>query len=113
MVKKTNMYAIQNGRTFKHTNNQEIEHFIGLHIMMGCLKYPRVRLYWDTALHIDLFVNSMSRERFFQLRSHFHVVNNLEKPIDFKDKFYKVRPIYDCLKNRCLELELENELCVR
>ncbi|XP_047115781.1 piggyBac transposable element-derived protein 3-like [Schistocerca piceifrons] len=69
-------------------------------------------MYWDSALHLDLFVESMSRERFFQLRSNFHVVDNLARPENCKDKLYKVRPIYDCIRRRCLELQIEEELCV-
>ncbi|XP_049799089.1 piggyBac transposable element-derived protein 2-like [Schistocerca nitens] len=54
MVEKTNMYALQHGKTFTPTNVTEIKAFLGLHIIMGCLKYPRVRMYWDSALHLDL-----------------------------------------------------------
>ncbi|XP_049945878.1 piggyBac transposable element-derived protein 3-like isoform X1 [Schistocerca serialis cubense] len=112
MVEKTNMYALQHGKTFTPTNVTEIKAFLGLHIIMGCLKYPRVRMYWDSALHLDPFVESMSRERFFQLRSNFHVIDNFARPENCKDKFYKVRPIYDCIRRRCLELQTEEELCV-
>ncbi|XP_049838050.1 uncharacterized protein LOC126282435 [Schistocerca gregaria] len=45
MVEKTNMYALLHGKTFTPTNVMEIKAFLGLHIIMGCLKYPRVRMY--------------------------------------------------------------------
>ncbi|KAG5877019.1 hypothetical protein JTB14_011938 [Gonioctena quinquepunctata] len=54
----------------------------------------------------------MSRDRFFQLRSCLHMVNNLEKPEKNVDKLYKVRHLIDVIRTRCLELQLEEELCV-
>ncbi|KAG5888960.1 hypothetical protein JTB14_026786 [Gonioctena quinquepunctata] len=53
----------------------------------------------------------MSRDLFLQLRSYLRVVNNLEKPENCVDKLYKVRPLIDVIR-RCLELRLEEELCV-
>lgn len=113
MSEMTNIYAMQSDKTkFKPTTPEEIEILFGLHIMMGTLKFPRVRLYWDTTTKFHLFVDNMSRDRFFELRSNLHLFNNLEKPSTCNDKFFKVRPIYEALRNRCLELPTEENLCV-
>lgn len=61
-------------------------------------------------MDIGLFRNTLSRDSFFQLRSNLHVVNNLEGPAGDKDVFYKVRPLYDSIRKRCLELSLEENL---
>lgn len=37
MAEMTNMYALQQGKTFKNCNSEEIRNFFGLHIMMSCL----------------------------------------------------------------------------
>lgn len=112
MAEYTNMYALQQNISIKQTNSAEIKSLFGLHIAIGSLKFPRVRLFWDTALRINLFHETMTRDRFFQLRSNLHCVNNLEKPENCNDKMYKVRPLFDAVRNRCLELHLEENLCI-
>ncbi|KAG5896871.1 hypothetical protein JTB14_017685 [Gonioctena quinquepunctata] len=71
-----------------------------------------IRMYWDKFFGIGIFLENMSRDRFFQLRSCLHLVNNLEKPENCVDKLYKVRPLIDVKRKRCLELQLEEELYV-
>nr|CAD7446340.1 unnamed protein product [Timema bartmani] len=112
MAGMTNIYAIQAGTNgFKPTTTTELETLIGLHIVMGTLKFPRVRMYWDTTLKMELFMNSRSRDRFFQLGTNLHLVDNMRIPPDNKDTFFKVRPIYD-VRNCCLELHVEEYLAV-
>gem|GEM_PF-6597447 len=105
----TNIYAMQKGVLgFKHNNKEEMEKFIGLHIMMGVLIYPRIELYWSGKLHIKLFTENMSRNRFYQIRTNFYLVNNLDIP---KDNTDKMRPLFNSIRKRCLELPLERDLC--
>jgi len=41
----TNLYSVQKQQSrFKPTDASEIKTFIGIHIIMSCLKYPRIRL---------------------------------------------------------------------
>lgn len=109
----TNLYAIQNTISkFKPTTAQEMKDFIAVHLVMGCLKFPRIRMYWEESTRINVIANNMCRDRFFCLRSNFHVLNNLDIPVGNKDKFIKVRPLYDILKKRCAELPVERNLCV-
>lgn len=54
----------------------------------------------------------MTRDRLFSLRSNLHFINNLDRPIDNKDVFYKVRPINDCIRKRFLELDLSKDLSI-
>ena len=94
MADMTNIYALQRGEisSFKQTTPAELKTLFGLHIIMGTLKFPRVRMFWDTTLKMQLFLDSMSRDRFFQLRTNLHLVNNMDIQADNKDRFYKVRP---------------------
>ncbi|XP_046394005.1 piggyBac transposable element-derived protein 3-like [Ischnura elegans] len=111
MSEKTNMYALQHNISFKPTTPDEIKTLLGLHIMMGVLKYPRVRMYWDSAIGVDIFKHNMARDRFFQLRNNLHLVDILKKPKN-TDRFWKVRPMYEVIRQRCLELDLEKKLCI-
>lgn len=91
---------------FKPTSSGEIRILIGLHLAMGVMKMPRDSMYWDAGMDIGIFRNTMCRDRFFQLWSHLHLVNNLERSAENNDVFYKVRPLYDAMHRRCLELPL-------
>ena len=108
MSDSTNIYAMQSGTLgFKPTSSRELRTLIGLHLAMGVMKMPRVSMYWEAGMDIGIFRNTMIRDRFFQLWSHLHLVNNLERPAENNDVFYKVRPLYDALRRRCLELPLD------
>ena len=112
MTTMTNLYAVQKGNTFKPTNVGEIQTLIGLHIAVGCLKYSQLRMYWNSSIGINLFTDNMSRERFLSLRNSLHLVNILDEPLDCKDKMYKIRPIFEAVRKRCLELDIEQNICV-
>lgn len=109
----TKMYAIQqNNIRFKQCIPEEIETLFGLHIAIGTLRLSRVRMAWNQDIGFNLFLDNMTRDRFFNLRSHLHFVNNLERPPTCKDKFFKVRPIFDAVRNQCLQLTLTRELSI-
>lgn len=110
---KTNMYAQQQNQvSFKPTSASEIKVLFGLHMMMGWIKLPRVSMYWSRLLNLTTFKESMTSERFFQLRTNLHVVNNLDKPADNNDKFYKVRPVLEAVRSRILQFEVEETVSV-
>lgn len=84
--------------------------FVAIHLIMGSLNFPRIRMYWEKTTYINLVAQNMNRNRFFSLRTHFHVVNNLHVPVNNEDKFFKIRPVYDSLKKRCSEIPIEQNL---
>lgn len=89
MVHYTNMYALQKGKPWKNADVREIRIFIGLHIIMGCTKFPRIRMYWNLVIKMNVFVENMNRNRFFALRTNFHVIFNLNINKNNNDKFVK------------------------
>ena len=90
IVYYVNLYAIQNSQTrYKPTNYNEIKRFIGIRFIMGCLKYPRVRLYWENATTVNIIIENMSRDRFFTLRRNFHLIDNTKIPKNNTNKIYK------------------------
>lgn len=113
MAMHTNMYALQQGKTsFKQTTRDEIEVLFGLHVLAGTLKFPRIRMYWNATLKVNVFLENMARDRFFELRTNLHLVDNLQRPPDNKDKFYKVRPIYTAIRKQCNQIQIEESVCV-
>lgn len=112
IVQYTNMYAIQNGTTsFQPTNLSEMKAFFGLTIIAGTLRFPRLSMYWNRKLKVNVFTETMTLKRFFKLRTHVHCVDNLA-PRNSEDKLWKVRPIFDSVLKRCRELDIETNVCV-
>lgn len=113
MAHMTNIYALQSGEisNFKQTTPTELKTLFGLHIIMGTLKFPRVRMYWDTTLIMQLFLDSMSSDRFFQLRTNLQLVNNMDIQLTIKTGFIKFGLyILPCVTD--VELPAEEELAV-
>lgn len=112
MAKFTNMYAVQKGTTFKHTDADEIMKLLGMHILMGVMKFPQVEMYWSNALNITSISSIMSRNRFYSLRTNLHLIDNNTIPNNCDDKFIKVRPIIEAVRKRCCELPVEEIVSV-
>lgn len=113
MAKYTNIYAKQNNKlNFHDTTSSEMKIFVGVHLLIGCLKHTRIRLYWTSDFRVNLIADSISRNRFFELRSTFHVINNNEKPVNNEDKFIKIRPLCDAFLKHCKTLPKNTNLSV-
>lgn len=109
----TNLYAIQKSQTrFKPTSADEIKIVIGIHIIMGSLKLPRVRMYWEKDTRVPLVADNMTRDRFFSIRSNIHFIDNMTIPPGNKDVFIKIRPLYDTIQKKCNSLPMERNICI-
>lgn len=109
----TNEYAKQkNVNNFALTKGSEIKILFGLHMLMGIIKLPRVKMYWSPIFNLEIFKSSMTCKRFFQLRNNLHIVNNFEKPNDCVDKFYKVRPVLTAVRKQLLQLEVSEVVAI-
>lgn len=109
----TNLYAHQtNVKKWKETNKLEIKKFIAMHIMMGIFKLPRIKMYWDKDFNLPIFSENMTLGRFYQLRTNFHLMDVESITPECSDKFVRVRPIMNSVRNRCLQLPLEQYLSV-
>eukprot|EP00102_Acyrthosiphon_pisum_P023878 XP_016661088.1 PREDICTED: piggyBac transposable element-derived protein 3-like [Acyrthosiphon pisum] len=113
MAKHTNTYAHQNAKlNWIETNSREMKIFVGVHLLMGVFGLPQRRMYWEQKPRINIVADIITRNRFFELRSNFHIMDNNNIPTNNKDRFIKVRPIYDILQKRCDELPVEKNVCV-
>lgn len=110
MVERTNLYGVYENRNFTTTNISEIKQMVGIMLMMGNLGFPRLRFYWDPLFRIPLIADNMQINRFFKLRQSLHVTGREIPPNAQTDRLWKVRPIYDCIRARCLQLPIESDL---
>jgi hypothetical protein len=100
IVFQSNLYASQ-----MDINNPlcltrgELMIFLGINIIMTYIRYPRVRMYWSSSLGLrcGLFADTMSLNRFEQIRRFLHFADNTEKDTN-NDKLKKIRPVLEKLK---------------
>lgn len=113
MVKYTNIYAEQQQtKKWRPTDKTEMKQFIGLQIMMGNLKLPRIEMYYGRELSSKMFTDTVPLYRFYLLRTNLHLIDITTMPTDCPDKFIRVRPLMDSVRKRCLQLPLEEYLSI-
>ncbi|KAG0411022.1 hypothetical protein HPB47_011857 [Ixodes persulcatus] len=87
------------------TTPQEMKLFCGVMMYMAVLKFLRIRMYWQQRTRIAVVADTISLNRFFKLRSAVHVTDANSRDSKSPDKFWKVRPLVDAVRKRCLELD--------
>lgn len=99
-VTETRRYAIQQGTRDPHVTKEEMKCFIGVLIVSGYSVCPGKRYYWDQEDDMRNYAiyNAMRRNRFESIMQCFHLANNAN--INAEDKFAKVRPMSDLLKQK-------------
>ncbi|KAK7926059.1 hypothetical protein WMY93_008369 [Mugilogobius chulae] len=87
----TNAMSLVNTGTSLQTSVVELYHFFGAAILMSCVPYPQTKMYWSNGLQIPAISDTMSRDRFFKLRSHLKVVidDHVSENRRKDDKFWK------------------------
>lgn len=73
---------------FRDCTAKEVRQCIAIHLFMGTVKFPRIRMYWKSGFAIKAIRSAMSRNRFFEMRKYLHFVD--EATVDQTDKLYKV-----------------------
>ncbi|KAL3203823.1 hypothetical protein MRX96_041666 [Rhipicephalus microplus] len=92
----------------------EMQNFLGATLMMNCLGYPQMRLYWARGTRVPAIANVLTRDRFFTLRSNFKVVIDLvfTEQGQKNDRLSKVRPILNEVQAACLKLPRPPSVCI-
>lgn len=100
----TNMYCLSRYGKELNTSELEIKQLYGIHLLMGCLKYPRLRMYWQSGIELRPISQTMTRDRFFLLRNSLHVVDVNSPPL-VRDRLWKVQPVLDAVREGCQKIE--------
>lgn len=101
----TNRYYMINTGKILNTSSIKMKKIFGIHVIIGCIKFPRLRMYWSAKFRYDPVASIMSRDRFFQLRVNLHFANLVSDEMKKNNKLWKVQPLIDCVRNRCLSIE--------
>ena len=109
LVEQTNLYSVQEQGKNISTCAKEIEQFLGMQILMGIMKLPDYNLYWASKTRKTKIADAMSNKRFKQLREYVHVVDNTknDKPGKKNDKFFKIRPVVEVVRENSIAIEAE------
>lgn len=72
----------------------------------------RINLYWKKELQVSSIANTMTRDRFYRLRNHLSVTDEMSVTNEEKasDRFWKVRPLLKKIWDVCQRLPREEEL---
>lgn len=113
VANQSNLYSVQQRDHHSiNTNSVEIIQFAGIHVLMGTLKYPQVRMYWSDGLSIPSISEAMPRNRYFQLQNHLHFADNSVDHTNDSDKLWKIRLIIDAFREKCVSLPRSNHLSI-
>lgn len=107
----TNSYSLNGNSQFSFCTVDEIRVMFAHHIMMGCLNYPRIDMYYSKDFKIPFF-NNLTRRRLSALRTNLHIVHLDNKNRQVPDRMFKVRPIINSIRDKLNTLPLPENLCV-
>lgn len=83
-----------------NTDAAEIKKIYGMHLIMGCIRYPRLRMYWSMGMSLEPIQKAMTRARFLKIRNCLHVVD-VNNPPQNRNRLWKVQPVLDAVKGGC------------
>ena len=95
---------------------KELCAFLGINILMGIHKLPKMRDYWsvDEGLGNTLIQKTMTRDRFLEILQNLHFADNLQKlpPKESEsfDRAWKLRPFFDHLLKHFKKLFHQNHI---
>lgn len=103
ITNETIRYARQKNNHSFEISKTEIERFIGILLFSGYHRLPRERLYWcrDEDINVSFVSDTLSRNRFDDIKRYLHFVNNDQ--LDKNDKLFKIRPLNTYVNKKLLQ----------
>ena len=98
VVFESNQYAMQKNGILLQLTTSELEVFLGIYFQMGLARMPAVGCYWQAQTRYGPIADAMSRNRFMQIASNLHFVDNLQHDPANDDRIWKIRPWLEGLR---------------
>lgn len=109
IVEQSNAYAVsKTGRSLGLTED-ELRDFLAIHIIMGVVSMPSYTDYWSLRYRYPLVADLMPLKRYQQIRRNIHFVDN---NIQDADRYYKVRPLVQKVRENCLAQDNEKKYSI-
>ena len=114
MAECTNRRAVETVGRSLNTTTVEIKRFWGISMLASCLGYPRIRMFWASVTRVPRIADTMSRNRYFKLRSNIKVVNDVDVSEEDRkaDRLWKVRPLLNAVREGCLQQKRETKVSI-
>ncbi|XP_046684893.1 piggyBac transposable element-derived protein 3-like [Homalodisca vitripennis] len=112
LVKNTNKYALFKNCPDPKVTEEEMKCFLAILLLSGYNELPGKKCYWDSGLDMknEMVCQAMRRDRFIQIMRFLHCADNSETIPN--DKMWKMRPLMNLLKCKCLDNFVPSEfLC--
>ena len=114
IANETNRYALQCDidKTICITNH-DIQSYIGIGMYMSLVRMSRTRMYWGRGTEINAVRETMSRDRFEEIKRFLHFSDNEKAPAKgdpLHDRLFKVRPLLDHIKGKFNEIPISESL---
>lgn len=114
IVEKSNQSSMERNGKSLNLSIKECKTFIGITLLMSCINYPNVRMYWNRKYAFPIITEAMSRTRFLQLRNSLKLVNDqdITPQMRLNDKLWKVRPMIDQVLQGCQTQKRHQEISI-
>ncbi|GBP30566.1 PiggyBac transposable element-derived protein 3 [Eumeta japonica] len=100
---------------YQTTNNEvlknpitasEVKKFFGVNGILGCVKFPRIKMAWFQRFKLPYIADALTRDRFCLIRTNLHIVEKAAVQAQDKtqNRLWLVQPVIDMVRKRCLEL---------
>ncbi|XP_064865147.1 piggyBac transposable element-derived protein 2-like isoform X3 [Oncorhynchus nerka] len=90
-----------------NTNSGEIEDLLSMLLYMGVFDFPTFVDYWHSDSRFPPVADTMSVRRFQSLCRFLHFNDNMQNNHS-PDRFYKIRPLFNMLRQQCLLIQPTN-----
>jgi len=106
LVEHTNLYSVQKNGRAVDTSIKEVEKILGIFLLMGIVRMPGVRYYWESETRYHPVADVIARNRFQKLLTVFHFVDNFSITDEVKagDRLWKLRPWLEAFRQNCLKV---------
>ena len=115
LVYQSNLYSDQvNPNKLLNITTEELEQWLGIAIYFSISKLPNTRMHWSKQLGSfrSVVADVMSRNRWEEIKSKLHMVDNSTLDSNKPDKLFKVRPMVDHLRAQFKKIPMTQSLCV-
>lgn len=113
IVNYTNLYSVQTTGTSINLTVNELWDFISILLIMGVMKLPNYVDYWSREWNVPQISSKMSLKKFRSIRRFLRFCDNsLYDPLTEIDRFFKIRPFVEKLRENFLKIEPENNYSV-
>ncbi|XP_024858094.1 uncharacterized protein LOC108249818 isoform X2 [Kryptolebias marmoratus] len=107
----TNLYSAQELADPVQTSPKEMKDFVAILLYMGVFSFPSLEDYWHHDSRFSAVADIMSRDRFQVLHRFIHFNDN-QQSNESPDRFHKIRPLFEMLRERCLLIPSANRYSV-